>query len=80
MFQVVTTVLKMPNEKHYTSKCIRKGILRRDDILNCARLEQSQIPSLFLNEEENFGHLVEKGPVASGIRPGGGSDGPKQFY
>lgn len=65
MFQVVTTVLKMSNEKHCASKCIRERIPSRDDVLICARQEQSQILSLLLNQAENPGHLVEKGPQAS---------------
>lgn len=60
MFQVVTTVLKMSNEKHCASKCIRERISSRDDVLICARQDQSQILSLLLNQAEKLGHLVEK--------------------
>jgi hypothetical protein len=43
MFQVVATVLKMSNEKHCASKCIRERISSRDDVLICARQDQPQI-------------------------------------
>jgi hypothetical protein len=74
MFQVVTTVLKMLNKKYCASKCIRERISSRDDVLICARQEQSQILSLLLNQAGKLGHLVEKGPQASFSRLDNRSD------